>query len=80
MITSESLVILLEKQLVLLRKLEGEKLGGFAVIVPPEGEAIVHLVVSSDGDEKSFYSTLAGKMVNAKEQSQFGGVRVPGIR
>lgn len=80
MINPDTIIALLEKQLTLMHKIIGEKLGGFAIIVPPTGEPIVHLVLSSDDDEKSFYSTLAGKMVNSKEQSQFGGVRVPGMR
>jgi hypothetical protein len=79
-ITSESLVALLEKQLLLLHKLQGEKVGGYAIIVPPSGEPILHVVLSSDDDEAAFYSTLAGKMVDGKQKSQLGGVRVPGMR
>lgn len=80
MINSETLVALLEKQLLLLHKLEGEKVGGYAIIVPPVGDPIVHVVLSSDDDEAAFYSTLAGKMVDGKQRGQLGGVRVPGMR
>lgn len=79
MIKAEKIVEILEAQLTRLRKLEGEDLAGFAIIVPPEGDPIDLLVMESPTDTKSFFMRLRDRMVGSAEQNQYGGVNVPGM-
>lgn len=77
MIPAKKLIDVLEGQLALLRTLEsaGRDVAGYAVIMPPEGEAITFINISSQDDALSFYKYLADKLSASREQSGFGAVR-----
>lgn len=80
MIPAEKVAALLDKQRELMETLKGKSLTGFAIIIPPEGEAIEVMLMGSHADLKSFYTLVKDKLVAAQETNQFGGVRTPGIR
>lgn len=74
------IIELLTDQLAFLELIKERQLTGYAIIVPPTGEPIIEFTGGSHDDEKAFYNSLATKFLAAKEQSQFGGVNVPGMR
>lgn len=59
--------------------LEGRQIGGFALIVPPEGDSIDFVTLGAQSDTKSFYKYLSDKLSAGLEQSQMGGT-MPRIR
>lgn len=78
MISAAKIVEQLEKERELLLKLGDTEVSGFALLVPPEGEAIRALDIGSHVDTRAFYTGLAEAMKKAMEAAGMGGVRTPG--
>ena len=76
MIETETVIAILERNITLLKKLDGHKLAGFAIVCPPDGESTEVLDMAFHSDVKSFYTSLSDKFKSALEQSQLGGVRM----
>lgn len=74
---AEKVISQLEKSIAVLKKLEGEEVSGYALIIPPTAETapIEYLALASSEDEQSFFQFLANKFKSTKEQSQFGGTK-----
>lgn len=79
MILAEEVIILLEAQIARLAKLTGEEVGGFVMIVPPEGEAIAYMVLDSTATPLTFFDAVNKKMALYINDAQLGGVNVPGM-
>lgn len=81
MISPDKIVALLEKNTKLMTALSGQQIGGFAIIVPPDGEPIEFVTMGSQSDQKSFFKYLTDKISGSVEANSYGGVRMPsGIR
>ena len=62
-------------------KIEGEELGGFVLIVPPEGEPIELLLLGSDIYRGKFMKIMIDRIIQSgTETGPYGAVRVPGQR
>lgn len=67
----------LDEMRALMELLGDRKLGGVAIVVPPEGDG-VELVVHDDRIEsKHFYALLFDRMKAAVEANRYGGVNMP---
>ncbi len=77
MIPAEKIADILRRNLELMETLKGKNLIGFALIIPPTGEAIEFQTLGSQSDEKSFYKYLSDKLSANLEASQMGGVGMP---
>ena len=77
MIQPSKVIAVLEKHIALMKSLGDEKLNGFAIIIPPEGETINFCTWGSESDQKAFFEYLFNKMKATTEASQLGGVRMP---
>jgi hypothetical protein len=77
MIPTKKVIALMENQLALLRTLDnaGRDVAGYAVIVPPEGDPITFINISSQDDALSFYKYLADKLTASRENSGFGAIK-----
>jgi hypothetical protein len=78
MISPEKVTAILEKNVALMNALKGQMIGGFAIIIPPEGEPIEFVTLGSQSDQKSFFKYLTDKISGSVEANQYGGVRMPG--
>lgn len=72
---AEKVIAQLEKSIVTLKKLEGEDVSGYALVISPSPDTpiIEYLALASSEDEQTFFQFLANKFKNVKEQNQFGG-------
>ncbi len=77
MIPADKIAAMLDKQRELMETLKGQEIGGYAIIVPPQGEPITFITLGSMNDEKSFYKYLSDKLSANLEASQMGGVGMP---
>lgn len=77
MIKPQKIVDLLEKQLAFVKMLlESDRdIGGFAIIVPPDGDPITFVNISSQDDAMSFYKYLADKLTASREVTNLGAIR-----
>lgn len=82
MIKSEDVIAALDKQKARLEKLAGEELAGFALIIPPEGDAIDIVVMETPTSVESFYQRLRDRLIGLGQptNSSYGAVQVPGMR
>lgn len=69
----------LERHKTRLEKFPDEELGGFVLIVPPEGEPIEFLMMGSHPDYRKFMALVRDRIVaSGEDQGGFGAVRAPG--
>jgi hypothetical protein len=78
MIETEKVAELLDRYRSLMETLRGEKLGGFALIVPPEGDPITSVLMAEMADPMTFFSLLKDQLsASIKPQTGYGGVQMP---
>jgi hypothetical protein len=76
-IAPSKVIAILESKIALMKSLGDEKINGFAIIIPPEGEVIHFTTMGSEADQKAFFEYLYNKMKATTEANQLGGVRMP---
>ena len=79
MTKAEAVIALLEAQIVRLSKLEGEDIGGFVFVLPPEGDAIAYMTLDAQAEPMTFFDSLNNKLKLYMQNAQLGGVNVPGL-
>ena len=72
MIKSEAVATSLKKSLELMETLKGHELGGYALIIPPEGDEVQITLLGTHPDTAPFYKMLAEKLMIAKDSSTTG--------
>jgi hypothetical protein len=75
---AEDVIRHLERHQTKLTKLAGEEVGGFVLIVPPEGEPIEFLMMGSHPDYRKFMLLVRDRIVaSGDDQGGMGAVRMP---
>ena len=76
MIPVQKVSEILAKYVKLMETLKGESVGGFIIIIPPDGVAIEQVLLGSEPDKKNFFKIVADKCAEAQTQGGYGGVTV----
>ena len=79
MLKADDVIKHLDRHKARLLKLEGEEVGGFILIVPPEGEPIEFLAMGSHPNYRAFMAMVRDRIVASAgdDQGAYGAVRVP---
>lgn len=78
MIKAAKVIETLEGQIARLSKFKDEDLSAFVLIIPPAGGQINFVTMDAESDPATFFQTLAARLKTTLEESQQGGVHVPG--
>ena len=79
MINAEDVVTQLKAQILRLNKLEGEKIGGFVLVIPPEGDPIAYTTLDDRSETIQFFQALNDKLKLYQANLNLGGVTVQGM-
>lgn len=72
MIESEKIAELLAEQQSLIATLAGRKVGGFFIIVPPEGDPVTQIILGTDPTMQAFFKALADRCAEAQKPADSG--------
>lgn len=73
MIEAEKIGALLDQQKALMDTLKGQKVGGFFIIVPPEGEPITQIILGTEPAPQAFYKAIAERCSEVQKSSETMG-------